>query len=395
VDLDRIGESLRAVREFIAPNDGTRRLVVPVVKANEYGHGAPAVARRLQDEGADALCIALLEEGIELRRAGITIPILAIGALAPEQIDPALGEGIVPSVYNREVLEALEAAGRRRGRPAPFHLKLDTGMTRLGVAAEALPEFLDRIAANGDIHLEGVFSSLACADRPEDALTRSQIAAFSAACRAISSRGLDPGVRHLANSAAAEGIPDSRFDAVRPGLLIYGIPPTERTHPRDQTPRVPVRPALSLTSRILQIRDAPDGTAVGYGATWVARGNRRLAAIPAGYDDGLIRSLSSAGHALVRGHEAPIAGRISMDLCILDVTDCGPAAVGDEVVLLGESVVARITAWDLAHAAGTIPWEICCRIGGRVPREYHASGAPRGRWSRWSGPVSLAEESLA
>ncbi len=383
VDLDRITANFRAIRAALP---GTA--VFPVVKANAYGHGAPAVALALERAGADSLCVALLEEGFELRRAGIGIPILVVGALTPAQIGAAVSERLIPAVYSVETLEAVEAAGSRAGRNAPYHLKLDTGMTRLGLPAAEMPALIDRIEAGSGAELAGIFSSLAAADRPDDPQTRRQLAAFAEAVAVCERRGHAPGVRHLANSAAAEGIPHARWDAVRPGLLIYGIAPIEGR------PLIPVRPALSLVTEIVQVRDVPAGTAVGYGGSWIAPGPRRLALIPAGYDDGLIRSLSNSGHGLVRGVRAPIVGRISMDLAVLDVTDAGAVPAGETVVLLGTSGDLEITAWSIARAAGTIPWEICSRIGGRVPRDYYSGGRRVGRWSRWSGPVSLAEETL-
>jgi alanine racemase len=373
VDLDRIVSNLSAVRSLV----GTIR-VLPVVKANAYGHGAKPVALALERAGAAGLCVALLEEGLELRRAGVAIPLYVIGPLTADQIRPAIDASLTPAVYRPDLLEPVEAAGRRRGSPAGFHLKLDTGMSRLGILLEQMPAIIERLAASKYLRLEGVFSNFACADCPEDPLNAHQKALFERALRMLSAGGIDPGIRHLANSAALELIPSALYDAVRPGLLIYGIPSA------DEGSRASVMPALSLLTEVVQVRDAPEGTAVGYGATWRSAGGRQLATVPIGYDDGLMRALSNEAFLLVGGRRAPIVGRISMDLTVLDVTHCGAVEPGDPVVILGRQEDEEITAWEIARRAGTIPWEVLCRIGGRVPRQYVRGGEVVGRWDRWS-----------
>ena len=372
VDVDRIVSNLAAIRKRVA-----RAQVMPVVKANAYGHGAPTVALALERAGADGLCVALLEEGVELRRCSVACPILLIGPLAPGQIGPAIDERLTPTVYRPDLLEPVEAAGRRLGRPAGFQLKLDTGMSRLGVSARDLPALIDRIALSRYTRLEGVYSSLACADQPENPMNARQVALFEESLAALSARGISAGVRHLANSAAIAFLPKTVYDAVRPGILIYGVPPSTGF---DDTL---VHPALSLHSEVVQARDVPAGAAVGYAATFRAEAPRRLATIPAGYDDGLMRSLSNRGCVLVNGRRAPLAGRISMDLAVADVTGCGDVRPGDEVVLIGAQGSEQLTAWEVSESAGTIPWELLCRIGGRVPRDYYEGGKITGRWSRW------------
>lgn len=381
IDLDRIESNFRAIRRLVG---GAR--VFPVVKANAYGHGAAAVARRLEEAGADALCVALIEEGLELRAAGVTGPVLVIGSLDTAQIGPALDAELTPTVHRPDQLDAVEAAGLRSGRPARFHLKVDTGMSRLGLPPEELNALLDKLAASPHAALAGVFSALGSADRPDDPFTLRQLATFEELLGVFSARGIDPGVRHLANSSALGMIPASRYDAVRPGLIIYGIPPVE------DAPPAPLLPALSLVSRIVQVREVPAGAAVGYSATWRAPSPRRLATIPAGYDDGVMRSLSNNGQVLVRGVRAPVVGRVSMDLTVADVTDCGGAATGDEVVIIGEQLGESIGAWEIAQLAGTIPWEVLCRIGGRVPRDFYEGGRLTARWTRWGGTRKFPAE---
>jgi alanine racemase len=386
VDLDRIISNFRAIRSHCAPSR-----VFPVVKANAYGHGAPAVARALERAGADALCVALVEEGYDLRRRTVASPILLISSLDAGQIGPAYDAGLTPTLYRTDLLEVAEAAGRRMGRPAGFHVTVDTGMSRLGLPLPELAAFIERLrAASPHARLEGVYSSLACADRPQDPHNARQIELFEDALRAFTAAGISPGIRHLANSACLENLPGTLYDAVRPGILLYGVPPL------PGGTRIPVRPALSLVSEIVQVREAPAGTPVGYSSTFITSRHSILATIPAGYDDGVNRHLSNKGVALVNGRRAPILGRVSMDLTVLDVTDCGPVGCGDEVVLIGAQGDEMITAWDVSSIAGSIPWDILCRIGGRVTRDFHEGGRFAGRWSHWQSRIGapLAEEGI-
>ncbi len=357
--LDALETNLAAIRSLTGGLP-----VMGVVKADAYGHGALPLARSLAAAGIEWLAVALLEEAVELRRGGIATPILVMGALDPAQMDGVVREDVTPVLFRPDQLEALDQAASRHGRVQPFHLKIDTGMGRLGVPPDELDALLDILGRLPRLSLEGILSHLACADEPDHVLTHRQIERFGQALSRVRERGFSPALCHLANSAAILDHPPAWLSIVRPGLLLYGYRPT----PRSRDPRL--RPVLKLSSRIVSLKQLAPGDAVGYGATFVADRSRRIAAVAAGYDDGVARSLSDRGHLLVRGKRVPIVGRVSMDLTTLDVTDCPEAALGDEAVLIGAQGVAFQGADQVADEAGTISWEILCGIGRRVPRLY-------------------------
>jgi len=378
VSLDALEANLAAIRAHAGGLP-----VMGVVKADAYGHGAVPVARALVAAGIDRLAVALLEEAQELRRAGIATPILVMGPLDPAQMEAVIREQVTPALFREDQIAALQAAASRVGRPAPFHLKVDTGMGRLGVPWGRLGALLEIAARSPALVMEGVFSHLACADDPDHPLTRVQRDRFEQAVELIQSRGHAPSLLHLANSAAVLDRPQEGLTLVRPGLLLYGYRPS----PRNRA--IPLTPVLRLASRIVLIKEVPEGEAVGYGASFVARRKSRIATVAAGYDDGVIRSLSNQGHFLVRGRRVPIAGRISMDLTTLDVTDFPEAALGDEAVLIGGQGDEFQGADQVAAEAGTVSWEILCGIGWRVPRLYFRGERLEEIRSRFTDPRGL------
>jgi len=363
VSLDAVDANLAAVRARIGSLP-----VLGVVKANGYGHGAVPVARALADAGIDSLAVALLEEAKELRRGGIKVPLLMMGALEPEQMDAVIHEGVTPALFREDQITALDLSAARNGRPHPFHLKVDTGMGRLGIPWNRVDGILDLLARRPRLVLEGVFSHLACADDPDHPLTQEQMDRFEEVLGRIRSRGLSPRYRHLSNSAAMLDRPPTWMNLVRPGLLLYGYRPSPRN--RD----IPLSPVLRFATRIVFLKEIAAGDAVGYGATFRAERTSRIATVAAGYDDGVIRSLSNRGHFLVRGRRVPIVGRVSMDLTTLDVTDFPDAALGDEAVLIGRQGEEFQGADRVADEAGTVSWEILCAIGSRVTRVYLRGG---------------------
>jgi alanine racemase len=365
VDLDRIASNFAALRALA----GREAAVFPVVKANAYGHGAMPVARRIETEGAAGLCVATPEEGLELRRGGISLPILCLGAVEPLQIVAAARSQIILTLYSPHQVRLFEDAGRASGVPVRFHLKVETGMNRLGVLPEELGPLLDELRGCRAALLSGVFSNLAAADRPGEGSNAEQGERLTAAAAAVRAAGHEPRPVHLANSAGLLYHPALRFDAVRPGLLLYGIRPGSG----DSGPGF--APALSLKTTVLRVKSVPAGAAVGYSATWRAPRESRLATLAIGYDDGLPRALGGKGEVLIGGRRAPLVGVVSMDLCVADVTDCGEVAPGAEVVVIGTQGQETIGASDLAERAGTIPWEILCGIGRRVPRVHVAGNA--------------------
>jgi len=347
------------------------------VKADAYGHGAVAVSRRLAMEGVEQIGVALVEEGLEIRRAGVTTPILVLGPFTPAQIPVMLEGSLTPTVYSMATLSTLLDARRRLSRSLPFHLKLDTGMGRLGILPHDLGAALDRIAALPDPALQGVLTTLAGSDQEESPRTSEQLRHFTSALEEIRRRGLKPQMVHIANSGGILNHPPTWLDTVRPGILLYGISPAQGTPPPD------LKPALSLRSRIVQIKALPAGSPVGYGGTFVTVRESRIAILAAGYDDGVNRMLHDSGEVLVRGRRAPFAGRISMDLSAVDVTNVEGAAEGDTVTIIGSDGDETITAWEVARKCGTIAYEILCGMSGRVPRLYHGEGAVRPMRSRF------------
>ncbi len=373
MDLDAVASNLRAVRA----RTGASRKILAVVKADAYGHGAVAVARRLQKEGVDHFGVAMVEEGLELRRAGIERPILVLGAFGAGQISMMVEGRLTPAVYSPATLSTILEARRRLSQPIPFHLKLDTGMGRLGILPQDLGPALDRIAALPEPALQGVFTTLATGDLESSPEVADQLRVFSSALEEIRRRGLSPHMVHIANSGGIFHHPPTWLDMVRPGLALYGLRPSDGSPPGE------LAPALSLRTRVVMLKEVSAGTPLGYGAAFRAPRDSRIATIAAGYDDGVNRLLHDGGVVLVRGRRAPFAGAISMDLAMVDVTDVPQAEEGDEVTILGEQGGETITAWDLARLCRTIPYEILCRIGARVPRIYLGEGAPRPVRSRF------------
>jgi alanine racemase len=364
VDLDALAANLDAVRARVGEVP-----VLAVVKADAYGHGAVRVAQALERRGIASLGVALPEEGVELRRAGVRAPIVVLGGLAPPQADLVVRHGLTPAVFRIDQLQALSGAAARRGARVPVHLKIDTGMSRLGVTARDAAEFAARARTTPHLDLAGVFSHLAAADTPDDPYTSRQLRLFQQCLEALAGIGLRPRAVHLANSAAIMDHPPTWLSLVRPGIALYGYPPSDQLSP------LPLRPVLSLRSRIVYLREVPPGTSIGYGRTWEARQRARIATLAIGYADGLPCRLGNRGHALIRGGSAPIVGRINMDLTTVDVTGLPGAELGDEAILCGrsggESVGAdRIAAWAETHI-----WDVLCGIGLRVPRLYIEGGS--------------------
>ena len=358
VDLDAIAHNSRLIREHV----GRSRLMMAVVKANAYGHGAVAVATRLVAEGVELLGVATAAEGLELRSAGIRSPVVILGASHPLELPAMTAAGLTPSVYGRHFLDTLLEAGAH-GAVAPFHLKVDTGMGRLGLLPEEIPAALSSIVSSGHGGaLVGVFTTLACGDDPRDPFTALQITRFEAILGQVKDAGLSPAFIHAANSGGIIDHPPAWLGTVRPGIMLYGI------HPSGHSTRMDLRPALTVKAHLALVKQVPAETPIGYGRAFVSDRPSVIGTVGVGYADGLPRVIMTRGHALVRGARAPFAGRISMDHAMLDLTDIPGACEGDEVVLLGSQGTARITAEEMADWSGTIPYEILARLGPRLKR---------------------------
>ena len=371
VDLGAVAGNVAALAALAAP-----AALAAVGKADAYGHGAVPVARAALAAGAGWLCVALVEEGMELRQAGIDAPILVLAEPPPAAAAQVVEARLTPVVCRPEVIDALAKAVADVGapRPLPVHLKIDTGMHRVGVLpAEAVP-VAQLVAERPELVLEGACTHLAVADEPDHPYTATQLASFDAALGELAAAGLRPRIVHAANSAALLTRPAARYDLVRVGIACYGIPPGPTLAKRCA--EIGLRPAMALRSRVAQVRDLPAGSAVSYGLAYRLPRAARVVTVPVGYADGLPRNLGLAGgEALVAGRRCRIAGAVTMDQCLLDVGDL-PVQVGDEVTFLGRQGDDEITAAEWAAHLGTIPYEVVCGIGPRVPRRHHPRRAP-------------------
>jgi len=357
IDESAITHNAQALLRALTPGTG----LMAVVKANGYGHGGPLAARAALRGGACMLAVAIPEEGEALRQAGIGAPVLVLGTVEPSGAEAAARLGLAQTVCDRAGVKALEKAAQTQQTRVSVHLKLDTGMARLGVrdAVEAVA-LARAISESQWLGYDGVFTHFACADDPSDAYTRMQQDCFADMLSAIErSVGL-PHYRHAANSAAALRFPQAHFELVREGIALYGAPPVACD--------APLRPAMRWVTRAAMVKDLPQGACVSYGATFTARRPTRLMVLPVGYADGYRRSLSNRAQVLVRGRRAPIVGIVCMDMCMADVTDVPGCEAGDEVVLLGEQESDCISAAELAGWMGTIAYEALLAPSARVPR---------------------------
>lgn len=363
VDLDALAANVRALQRMLAdrtPPPG----IIAVVKAGAYGHGAARVGLALEAAGVAQLACADIEEGLELRRAGVTIPILVFGALSVSDLAGLFDAALTPTISTPSAATAIAAAAAARHVRIGCHLKIDTGMNRLGLRHDNLARTVPPILASPHLDIQAVYTHFATADDPESPRLDEQRQRFEIATAAMGAMGLRGVPRHAANSAAMLRDARTWYDWVRPGLLLYGVVP-----PPLAAANLDLGPTLSLRSRIVAVKGVRSGESAGYGQAWRAEGPRTLAMVPAGYADGLDTRLAGRASVLVRGRRAPIVGSVCMDLIIVDVTGL-EVSPGDEVVLLGRQGEAEITARETAAAIGTIPWEVLCRLGARIERQY-------------------------
>jgi alanine racemase len=358
VDLGALAHNLRGIRAHVGVP------VMGIVKANAYGHGLVPVALHLQAQGIEQLGVAFLEEGVALRQAGITIPILVLGGIFGPQVAQFITHDLEITVSSLDKLHQVEAAAQALGRKAVIHLKIDTGMERIGVHSYSAAPFIEAAVASQWCVLKGIYSHLACADDPQSPMTALQLERFLEACAHITRIGAPMPLRHLANSGGVLHFPGTHLDMVRPGILLYGVLPDPAS-----LAAVDVKPALSLVSQVVYFKVVKAGNPVSYGATWTPVEDTRVVTIPIGYGDGYPRALSSRGEVLIRGRRYPIVGRICMDQFMVDIGR-DSAWNEDEVVLIGSQGEAAIPVEALASTAGTIPYEILTGLNQRIPRVY-------------------------
>lgn len=381
VDLDALEHNLAEIRRRLG---GSETRVMAVVKADAYGHGAVGVSRALEAAEVDWLGVALLEEGAEVRRAGVRLPILVLGTARPEKIALYARYGLTPTLSSLAELTRWSEWTAKRREPQPVHLKVDTGMSRLGVSMDEVPRALEILRGSRGLRLAGLLSHFGDADDLESPRNPAQGERFTSVLGLLAPEEREGILIHMANSAAALHRPESRYALVRMGIAIYGLDPAERPdHPLPAPQRTDLRPVMSVRARIVQLREVPAGTALSYGGRTVTRRRSRIAVVPVGYADGYAWRLTGKAEALVRGRRVPVAGSVTMDMTLLDVTEAG-AGLGDEVVLLGRQGDEEITAAELAAHAGTISWEILCHLGLRLPRRYVREGRVEELMSRFS-----------
>jgi len=339
-----------------------------VVKANAYGHGAAETARALARQGIKRFAVASLDEGIALRQAGLSGSIVVLGALFEEQMFDLIAHQLTPVVSDGRILPALAKAAHSHPAPYPVHLKVETGMGRLGFSPEELLAFLDNPLLKKPLQVEGLMTHLSDADGADSTFTERQLGSFNALLEQIRLRGLTVPLVHAANSAAIVRFPDAHFSLVRPGIMLYGYHTLPATVPAPD-----LKPVLSLRTTVAQLRTIPQGGTVSYNGTFVATRQTRIAVLPIGYADGYSRQLSHRGSVLIQGRRAPIVGLVCMDMIMVDVTDLAPVQVGEIATLIGQQGEESIWADEVAAWINTIPYEILCGIGSRVPRIYESA----------------------
>ncbi|MBI2815331.1 MAG: alanine racemase [Acidobacteria bacterium] len=367
--LPQLAENCRVVREHVGPE----RALMAVVKADAYGHGLPRVASTLARCGVDWFGVTSADEGIELRELGISQPILLLTGFWEGEQKAITDYDLVPAVYSEPQLAVLESWASLSGKRIRFHLKVNTGMGRLGIHWQQMDAFLKTFSRMPHLELEGVFSQFASAEDFTSKATEIQAERFQSVVQELARAGVHARYSHQANSAAVVSRPETWGNMVRPGLLLYGYQVPVRVpegEPGPQCRSLPVHGIMTFRTHIIAIQHFSAGVPLGYGGRHVTPRESRIAVIPAGYADGLDRRLSGCGKVIICGHFAPIVGNISMDLTLLDITDLPEVTIGEEVILIGRKGESSLTAVDLAEACGTIPYEILCGISKRVPRRY-------------------------
>ena len=354
-------DNLKAVRAYVGP--AVR--IMAVIKANGYGHGMLHLAGEADAVGIGDFGVARVHEGLELRKAGFAQRILVFEAAGDADIRPALEAGLTLTVVTPALLEGVASVARTMGKKAAVHVKLDTGMGRLGLMPEQAAVLIEKTASSRWVSLEGIYSHFATSEDPDKTFARGQLARFMDTLEVVRRAGIEVPLRHMANSGAIISMPEACLDMVRPGIMLYGYPPRMGMEERH-----PVRPVLSLVSRVAFVKTVEPGISISYGRRYFTGQRTSIVTVPLGYGDGYSRLLTGKAEALIRGRRYPVVGTICMDQLMIALPPEDPVETGDEVILIGNSGKERITAWDLAARTGTIPYETTCALTPRVPREY-------------------------
>lgn len=367
VDLDAIASNIKNIRAKVDKNSG----IIGIIKADAYGHGSVETAKVLLDNGADWLAVAVVDEGLNLRKNGITAPILLLGYTPELRLNDVINNGFIQTVYSYDTAKKLSDAASALGKKAVIHIKIDTGMGRIGyrVNEESADEIV-KISKLPNIDVNGMFTHFSTADEADKSYTLEQYNKFVKMNDMLEERGLHIPVKHAANSAAIMDFDNMMFNMVRPGIILYGAYPSDEVKKENLS----LSPAMSIKTHVSYVKDVNEGDSISYGRKYTAPSKRRIATIPVGYADGFIRAYSKGGKVLVRGEYAPIVGRICMDQFMVDVTDIDGVEVNDEVVLMGKQGDKEITADFIASVLDTINYEVFCTLSKRVPRQYIQNG---------------------
>ena len=354
IDLQSIKNNLETVKSII----GDRVSILAIVKADAYGHGAVTVSKTLVNYGVSKLGVATLEEAMELRESGINHPIIILGGVQKNELDDVIKHGIIPTIYDLQILEDLSDAAKKINKNYTYHLKIDTGMSRLGIKHQDVGLFFEKHSKINNLRLEGLFSHLATADEITNDYTAKQIKLFNESLNKFRELNIEPTYYHLANSAAIQNFPESHGNMVRPGIMIYGA---------GEFNGYNLSPVMKLKSKIIQLKEHDKGTSVSYGGTYVTSKKSVIATVPIGYADGYLRLLSNKAYVSVNGERAPVVGRVCMDFIMVDVTEINNVNVGDVVTLFGDG---NVSINDVSDWADTIPYEIMTLVGKRVHRLF-------------------------
>ncbi|ACL68930.1 alanine racemase [Halothermothrix orenii] len=361
IDLSCLQFNFNQVKEIL----GSNVKIMSVVKADAYGHGVIPVAKTLVEAGTQRLAVAIPEEGVELREAGLSVPIQVLGEVLPSQYELLFKYDLIPTVGREETALSLNRLAAKYNVVKKVHIKVDTGMGRIGVRPREAVGFVKKVNSLSNIKIEGLMTHFASADERDKSYTYEQWDKFKQVLDGLNKLRIDIPIKHSSNSAAIIDFKKFGLDMVRPGIMLYGLKPS-----RDLINNIDLKPVLTWKTRIVYLKEVPPGTGISYGTTYVTNRKSKIATLPVGYADGYPRILSNQGQVLVRGRKAPIRGRVCMDQIMIDVTEIPDVRVGDEVVLIGEQGTQKISATDIAEKADTINYEIVCGISQRVPREY-------------------------
>jgi alanine racemase len=357
VDLGAIAYNISEIRKRI----GKKRDLMAVVKADGYGHGSVEISKTVLKNGANCLGVATPEEGQQLREKGMDVPILVLGLIQPEEAYKVVHSNLEQAICSLELAEALDQIGSKAGTRINTHIKLDTGMGRVGLLPKDAVAFAKRVRRFKNLNLKGIFSHFSCADEVDKTFAKKQIEIFDRLVRDIEASGIKIPKKHIANSAGILDLPESFYDLVRPGIMIYGLyPSTEVSH------SIELKPAMSFLTKVIFVKRVSFGCPISYGRTFTTQKETMIATIPVGYADGYNRLLSGRGEVLIKGHRVALVGRVCMDMCMIDVSEVKNVQPGDEVILFGKDLPVD----EMAEKIGTINYEVVCAIGKRVPRVY-------------------------